>query len=128
MEQGFNSSKRWGLNLGGIKIHNTTLLAKWGWRFSKEESALWRQIIRSIHGKEPFDWFTKGKSGKSLRNPWVSIARVWRSIDSLVSFNLGNSRRIGFWSDPWIVNAPNKEQHSRLFRIALFSTGSVAAH
>ena len=47
-------------SLGGIKIHNTFLLAKWGWRFSKEESALWRQIIRSIHGKEPFDWFTKG--------------------------------------------------------------------
>ncbi|KAA0062490.1 cbl-interacting serinethreonine-protein kinase 9 [Cucumis melo var. makuwa] len=74
--------------LGGIKIHNTALLAKWGRRFSNEESALWRQIIRSIHGKESFDWFTKGKSGNSLRSHWVSIARVWRSVDSLNSFKI----------------------------------------
>ena len=65
-----------GFGLGGIKNHNTTLLAKCGWRFSKEESALWRQMIRSIHRKEPFDWFTKGQSGNSLRSSWVSIARV----------------------------------------------------
>ncbi|TYK02778.1 hypothetical protein E5676_scaffold145G00370 [Cucumis melo var. makuwa] len=108
----------------GIKSNH---LVKWNKRFSKEESALWRQIIRSIHSKEPFDWFTKGKSDNSQRSPWVSIAKVWRSVDSLASFNLGNGRRIGFWSDPWIGNAPIKEQYSRLFKIALLPTSSVAA-
>ena len=98
-----------GLGLGGIKIHNIALLDKWGWRFSKEELALWRQIIRSIHGKEGFDWFTKGKSNNSLRSPWVNIARVWRSIDSLASFNFCNGHRIRFWIDPWVGNVPIKE-------------------
>ena len=65
-----------GLSLGGIKIHNTALLTKWDWSYSKKESALWRIIIRSIHGKEVFDWFTQKKSGNSLRSPWVNIARV----------------------------------------------------
>ncbi|KAA0033076.1 UBN2_3 domain-containing protein [Cucumis melo var. makuwa] len=37
--RGLINFKRWGLDLGGIGIHNTALLAKWGWRFSKEESA-----------------------------------------------------------------------------------------
>ncbi|TYK21876.1 hypothetical protein E5676_scaffold494G00090 [Cucumis melo var. makuwa] len=109
-----------GLGLGGIKIHNTALLAKWGWRYSKEESALWRQVIRSIHGKEAFDWFTKGKSGNSLRSHWVNIARFWRLVDSLASFNLGNGLRIGFRIDPWVGNTPIKEQFSRLFSIALW--------
>ena len=28
-----------GLSLGGIKIQNSALLSKWGWRYSKEDSA-----------------------------------------------------------------------------------------
>ena len=49
------------------------------------------------------------------------IARVWRLVDSLASFNLGNSLRIGFWSDPWVGNTPFKEQFSSLFRIGFWS-------
>ena len=29
-----------GLGVGGIKTQNSALLAKWGWRYSKEDSAL----------------------------------------------------------------------------------------
>ena len=32
-------SKGGGLSLGGFKIHNSALLAKWGWRFAMEDSA-----------------------------------------------------------------------------------------
>ena len=99
------------------------MLAKWGWKFSKKESALWRQIIRNIHVKKAFDWFTKGKSGNSLRSPWVNIARVWRLVDSLASFNLVNGCGVDFWTDPWVGNAAIKEQFSKLFRIALLPTG-----
>ena len=57
------------LGLGGLKTHNSALLAKWGWRFAMVDSDFWRKIICSIHGKEPFDWFTLGKFGNSLRSP-----------------------------------------------------------
>ena len=112
-----------GHGLRGIKIRNTALLAKWGWRYSKEKSAPWGQVIRSIHGKEAFDWFTKRKFINSLRSSWVNIARVWRSVNSLPSFSLGNGLRVGFWTYPWVGNTPIKEQFPRLFRIALLPTG-----
>ena len=78
MEFGFTSIKGWGLGPEDINIHNSALLAKWGWRYSKEETAFWRKIIRSIHDKEAFDWFTSGKSENSLRSSWVSIVNIIR--------------------------------------------------
>ena len=115
-----------GLGLGGIKIHNTALLAKWGQRYSKSESTLWRKIIRSIHGKEVFDWFTKEKSGNSLR----SLGSMLLEFGGRLTHQppLGNNLRIGFQSDPWVGNTPIKEQFSRLFRVALLPISSVAAH
>ena len=88
-----------GLGLGGVKTQNSALLAKWGWRYSKEVSALWRKIICSIHGKDTFDWVTLEKSGNSLRSPWVNISRMWRLVEHLAHLKLGSGSRIGFWTD-----------------------------
>ncbi|KAA0068192.1 mediator of RNA polymerase II transcription subunit 8 isoform X2 [Cucumis melo var. makuwa] len=98
----------WGLGLGGIKILNSTLLAKWGWRYSLEDSTFWRKIISRIHGKEAFDWFTVGKSGNSLRIPWVNISRVWKSMEPLALIKLGNGSKISFCADILQKKAPNK--------------------
>lgn len=51
-----------GLGLGGLQNKNLALLAKWGWRVINEENFLFRQDIRSIPGKKPFNWHTVGSS------------------------------------------------------------------
>ena len=114
--------------LDGRKVHHTALLAKWCWRFSKEETTLWRQIVRSIHGKRGIQLVYTGKVWNSLRSPWVSISRVWRSMKSLTLFKLGNGCRIGFWTDSLVVVIPLKDQFSKLYEIALLLNSSAAAH
>ncbi|TYK22579.1 hypothetical protein E5676_scaffold584G00340 [Cucumis melo var. makuwa] len=94
----------------------------------KEDTAMWRQVIRSIHGSETFDWHTQSKSGNSLRSPWVSISREWKKVEILAPFKLGNGRRVAFWADSWAREIPLKTQNSKLFKIALLPIGSVAAH
>ncbi|GJW45032.1 putative RNA-directed DNA polymerase, eukaryota, reverse transcriptase zinc-binding domain protein [Tanacetum coccineum] len=42
--------KSGGLGIGSLMDSNQSLLAKWWWRFRKEENALWCKVIRSIHG------------------------------------------------------------------------------
>lgn len=93
-----------------------------------EEDSLWRQVIRSILGKEPFNWHMVGNSGYSLKSPWISIFRVWRKVDTLASFGLGDGTRIGFWTDGWIDNLPLCTQYPQLFRITLLSKGFITAH
>ena len=43
--------KNGGLGVIGIEEMNISLLAKWIWRFKKEEKAMWVQVIKSIHGE-----------------------------------------------------------------------------
>jgi len=73
----------------------------------EEEESLWCQVVRSIlvrsiYGKEHYNWHTVGKSGNSLKSPWIGISMVWRKLEALTSFKLGKGNRIAFWSDVWV--------------------------
>ena len=114
-----------GFVLGGINVQNMALLAKRNWRFRKEDTSLWRQVIRIIHGKVAFNGHTTGKYGNSLTSPWVSISRVGRKVEAFALFKLGNGRRIAFWTDSWVDDIPLNLQLPKLFRIALLPIGSL---
>lgn len=81
-----------GLGLGGIKIQNTALLAKWGWRFLVEE---------------PFDWHTVGKSSNSLKSHWVSISRAWRKVEALALLSLVMEEKLLFGKTYGSVTSPS---------------------
>lgn len=58
-----------------------------------------------------------GKSGLSLRSPWISISRSWMKIKALATFKIGNGNRVGFWIDPWIDKLPLNLRFPSIFRI-----------
>ncbi|KAK3219980.1 hypothetical protein Dsin_013950 [Dipteronia sinensis] len=39
-----------GLGVGSVQDKNKGLLAKWAWRFGKEENSLWKQVLCSKYG------------------------------------------------------------------------------
>ena len=86
-----------GLGFGGLRVRNLALLAKWGWRLTKEKNSLWGQVIMSIHGRSLFNWHTSRKINLSLRSPWINISRTWLKIKALAVYKLGSGSRIGFW-------------------------------
>ncbi|RVW16207.1 Transposon TX1 uncharacterized 149 kDa protein [Vitis vinifera] len=45
-----------GLGFGKISIRNFALLGKWLWRYPKEGSTLWHQVILSIYGSHSDGW------------------------------------------------------------------------
>ena len=69
-----------------------------------------------------------GKSGNSLRSPWISISKVWRSVESLALTKLGNGSRTSFCLDIWVGTSPLKGLFSLLYKIALLPQGSVVDH
>ena len=115
-----------GLGFGSLKSKNMALLAKWGWRFMKEEDSLWCQVVRSIHGRSPFGWHTSGEFKNSLRSPWNSISRSWVKVEGLAVYKVGNGRRVAFWLDPWADNLPLHILFPRLYGISLSKGGAIA--
>ena len=51
-----NPKAKEGLGFGKISIRNFALLGKWLWRYSREGSALWHQVILSIYGSHSNGW------------------------------------------------------------------------
>jgi len=107
-------------------VKNKALLAKWGWRFMKEENSLWSQVIRSIHGSNLFGWHASGVVSYSLRSPWINISICWQKVDELAGFKVGDGRKVAFWFDSWVGNSAFSISFPRLYRISLNPKGAVA--
>ena len=45
-----------GLGIGKIPLRNRALLGKWLWRFPRESTSLWHQVILSIYGTHSNGW------------------------------------------------------------------------
>lgn len=115
-----------GLSLGGLKVKNLALPAKWGWWFFNEDSSLWCQVISTIHGKNKYNWPTVGKICCSLQSPWISLSRNWLKVDAFKTFKLAPGTRIAFWHDLWVGLVPLSLFYPRLFRIAILPSSSVS--
>lgn len=56
-----------GLGVGGLSAKISALLAKWGWSFGQESSALWHQIVENLYGLSNLGWYTEEKQNGCAR-------------------------------------------------------------
>ena len=99
--------KNGGLGIIGIEDMNLSLLAKWIWRFRKEQNATWVKIINSIHGNETC--LEEDQLKKMHSCTWRNILLKLKRLDSfhlnvpyLLQVNIGNGEDTSFWEDKWI--------------------------
>ena len=85
-----------GLGFGNISLRNLTLLGKWLWRYPREGSALWHQVILSIYGSHSNGWDANTLVRWSYRCPWKAITQVFQEFSSFTRFVVGNGERIRF--------------------------------
>ncbi|RVW50733.1 putative ribonuclease H protein [Vitis vinifera] len=69
-----------GLGLGNISWRNLALLGKWLWRYPREGSTLWHQVILSIYGSHSNGWDANTVVRWSHRCPWKAIAQVFQEF------------------------------------------------
>ncbi|GJZ83149.1 hypothetical protein Tco_0648322 [Tanacetum coccineum] len=111
-----------GLNIGILKVLNQAMLAKWWWRFLKEENALWTKVIASIYG--PHGGLTTGSISSYKSGPWYQIMKLKDdllscgiSLPSLFKRKIGNGLNTKFWLDSWIGGPPICNVFPRLYRL-----------
>ncbi|RVW71380.1 putative ribonuclease H protein [Vitis vinifera] len=114
-----NPKERGGLGFGNISLRNLALLGKWLWRYPREGSALWHQVILSIYGSHSNGWDANTIVRWSHRCPWKAISQVFQEFSSFTRFVVGNGERIRFWEDLWWGDQPLGSQYPSLFRVVL---------
>ncbi|KAJ9548768.1 hypothetical protein OSB04_021311 [Centaurea solstitialis] len=122
-EKVLESFESGGLNVGGLREMNWSLIGKWWWRFFKERGSLWRSIIQSIYGEKGGLELGVGGEGRGS-SVWRSIINMGRVIDGVGcnfsrSFGkiVGNGCSTKFWEDRWVGGEVLKERFPRLYNI-----------
>ena len=72
-----------GLGFGKISVR------KWLWRYPREGSALWHQVILSIYGSHSNGWDVNNIVRWSHRCPWKAIAQVFQEFSKFTQFVVG---------------------------------------
>ncbi|KAJ9709585.1 hypothetical protein PVL29_001188 [Vitis rotundifolia] len=112
-----NPKTKGGLGFRRISLRNSALLGKWLWRYSKEGSALWHQVILSIYGSHSNGWDANTVVRWSHRCPWKAIAQVYQDFFKFTRFMVGDGERIRFWEDLWWGDQPLGVRYPRLLRV-----------
>ena len=106
-----------GLGLGKISLKNLTLLGKWLWRYPRESTTQWHQVILSIYGTHSNGWDANILVRWSHCCSWKTIAQVFQDFSKYTRFVVGDGEKILFWEDLWWGDQPLRSQYPRLFRV-----------
>ncbi|KAJ0524125.1 putative reverse transcriptase zinc-binding domain-containing protein [Helianthus annuus] len=114
-------------DLGGVGIHaprdtNIAMLAKWWWRFKKDQNGLWRKVVWGFHNSSRAWNFVPLKL--SVPGIWKQVAKLQHELTT-ININLsdlfrgvpGDGLGLSFWHDCWLLEAPLKEKFPALFAL-----------
>ena len=87
------------------------------WRYLREGSALWHQVILSIYRSHSNGWDANTIVRWSHRCPWKVIAQVFQEFSEFIRFVVRDGERIRFWEDLWWRDQPLGSQYPRLLRV-----------
>lgn len=107
-----------GLGLGNVKERNTSLLAKWLWRFSIGQGNLWQSVISNRYEIESNAWDYRQVLYSSHSLIWKHIVQVGPLFYPHTYFSIDNERNIRFWKDLWWGDITLERAYPHLFRIA----------
>ena len=110
----------------GSEMPQFALLFQWNWRFSTEENALSKRVIRLKYGVEEGGWFTRDGRGAYGVGLWKEIRKEVALLKEHSVREVGNGKQIRFWEDIWCGLEPLCRTFLTLSSLSV-SKGAVAA-
>ncbi|KAK3210997.1 hypothetical protein Dsin_015703 [Dipteronia sinensis] len=126
------SKDRGGLGIGRMVDKNKAMLAKWIWRFDREENSLWRRIICSKyrvnktslfwkwHDSKPASFFVKLVESLFKAGSWSA-----KAIEGGFVTVIGRWDRANFYTDIKMEGRPLNEPLPRCFALSTKNDGLV---
>ena len=116
-----------GLGIRKLTTFNKALLAKWLWRFGKEEDRLCRRVVASKYEEEWGGWTSKLGRGAYGCGLWRGIRMGWEDFSKNCQFVVRLRNRVRFWQDGWYGDQLFKLAFPKLYGIAIDKEVSVEA-
>ena len=66
-----------------------------------EKDLLWKKIIRGKFKEEEGGWRSGVVRDSYIVEVWEEIKKQWELFNLMISFTVGNGRRVKFWKDRW---------------------------
>ncbi|KAK2648316.1 hypothetical protein Ddye_015805 [Dipteronia dyeriana] len=118
--------KRGGLGIGSILHKNKGLLAKWVWRFGKEESPLWKRVICAKYGvlMNALCWNWNGGPSssffmKAIGSLFSQGSKTAKILQEGLRVIVGCGNKASLWWDIKVEGVPLKEAFPRIFALAI---------
>ncbi|KAK3230651.1 hypothetical protein Dsin_002532 [Dipteronia sinensis] len=126
------SKAKGGLGIGRMIDKNEGLLTKWVWRFGREESPLWKKVLRpkyAVKGSEVlWNWQSNVTASffvKTIANLFKPETKYAILIKEGFKVVIGCGDKADFWNDIKVGERPLKEVFSRMYALAVEKEGQV---
>lgn len=114
-----------GLGVRRLLQQNLALLAKWWWRFSKDNESLWVKVVRSKYKLDQRSWLPEYPTKGSVSTVWNDICAVGdpsSGIGGIVKegfkIKVYSGNNTYFWNHNWLGPYTLKEEFPRLFLLS----------
>jgi hypothetical protein len=98
------TKERGGLGFRDLEWFNLALLAKQGWRIIQNPDSLASKILKEKYF--PQASFLNAQLGRRPSYIWRSFWNARSLLEEGLSWRVGNGKRIGIWTDKWVLAAP----------------------
>ena len=116
-----------GLGVRKVEVFNRALLGKWLWKFSRDETHLWRRVIAAKYGLDWGAWMSRIPRGTHGCSVWKGIFSGWDVFHHHLQLVVGLGTRTRFWHDNWCGDIPLKVMFPVLFSCSSSQAASVAS-
>ena len=129
------SKRNGGLGVERIKDTNRALLAKWVWRFSREDSPLWKRVMCAKYGIKIdnilWKWDTTNNPSsfvKAVRCLFKESSNSAKILEDGMKAVVGCGDKVRFWSDIWKEERPLKFLFPRIFALSNLKDGTICKY
>lgn len=89
------------LCVGDLQKKNDAFLAKWLWRYSQPENALWKKVIKSnLATQSQCCWIPCIRNEKTTYTPWKNICKKKDLFDRNITYKARIGDIVKFWDGP----------------------------
>lgn len=105
------------LGIGNIKLINSSLLAKWVWKFIIGKKALWRKVIQEKYKILPNMSWPINSCHISSTLPWFHLSKEITTIQTKAKCRTSDVNSIKFWTDFWLDQGPLNTNFLKLLKL-----------
>ncbi|XP_026384241.1 uncharacterized protein LOC113279792 [Papaver somniferum] len=114
------------MGIKDLRCTDTTLKAKWVWRYSRKNRVLWRRVVLQIFNNNPYILIPTDVVIPKGRSVWKKIINTTSTLHDHIDFKLNIGKGIQFWMDNWCSTGLLKDIFPAIYKVCRRKQASIS--